>query len=341
MDYKDSIVTKLHANMADLTIEKIGKIGLENAENNMSHILYGKSVLKLRETNIYQSNKALVIAAGPSLHRYDFAKIIKESCYDGMIITTESSMSWCLRNNIKPDLVVTVDPHPERIVRWFGDPDLTIEKIKDDDYFSRQDMDPEFINNQYSFNSDLVELVNKSGHGINIAISSSASSAVVNRAIDSGMNIYWWNPYYDDFDAGQSLTRTLYDSNHLPCINAGGNVGTAAWVIAHSVLDIKNIGLLGFDFSYYADTTYKQTQYYNELLDIFGVNNIDKAFMRFMNPQTNTEFFTDPAYYWYRESFLEMAAMASADGVKTFNLTNGGILFGENIILSSLKEFMK
>ena len=107
------------------------------------------------------------------------------------------------------------------------------------------------------------------------------------------------------------------------------------------MLDIKSIGLCGFDFGYYSDTTYRETQYYNEILEIFGEDNLHNAFETFINPQLDKEFFTDPAYYWYRESFLEMEAMSHAEGVKTYNLTNGGILFGGNIILSSMDEFIK
>ena len=50
------------------------------------------------------------------------------------------------------------------------------------------------------------------------------------------MGLYWWNPMYDDYEAAESLSRRLHRMNGLPCINGGGNVGTAAWVLAHAVL---------------------------------------------------------------------------------------------------------
>jgi len=59
--------------------------------------------------------------------------------------------------------------------------------------------------------------------------------------------------------------------------------------------------------------------------------------MRIFNPYLKKWFYTDPAYMWYRKTFLEMAADASC---VTYNCTGGGILFGENIIFTSLDGFL-
>src|SRR5207253_486147 len=93
---------------------------------------------------------ALVIAAGPSIQRQDTARELAAAGFAGTIVAAESSMSWCLRRGIVPDLVVTVDPDDAnaRILRWFGDPDLTQASLDKDDYFARQDMDPSFARDQ-------------------------------------------------------------------------------------------------------------------------------------------------------------------------------------------------
>ncbi|NVJ91167.1 MAG: DUF115 domain-containing protein [Methylocystaceae bacterium] len=336
-----SFAETLVEQMNSLTLERVGQQAIKNAHKNQLSIEESNPIQYLKDSGLPDNDTALVIAAGPSLHRNDTAKMIKGSNFDGTIIVTESSMAWCLRNKIIPHVVVTVDPHPERIVRWFGDPKLNQQAIDEDDYFSRQDMDPSFRDNQLAFNNDLINLINEHGKEMRIAISSSASPAVVQRAQQSGMDTYWWNPFFDDYDAPESLTREVHRMNGLPCINAGGNVGTACWVIAHALLSKSRVGLLGMDFSYYGDTTYKETQYYTELLDLLGEDNLSKGFVHFQNPHTNTEFFTDPAYLWYRSAFLEMAEMASSNGVKTYNCTGGGILFGEGIETCSFEEFIK
>lgn len=151
---------------------------------------------------------------------------------------------------------------------------------------------------------------------------------------------YWWNPLLDDYDLPESLSRQLYQLNGKPCLNAGGNVGTACWVIAHAVLGKTKIGILGMDFGYYGETSYRETQYYNELVEILGKDRIAEAFLHIHNPHLGRDFFTDPAYYWYRMAFLEMAEQAMTDGIRTFNCTGGGILFGPGIEFVPFADFV-
>ena len=323
--------------MANLTNEKVSTLGLNNAELNHPRIVSGKSVLALRKTPLMDSKGALVVAAGPSLHRRDVASRLKGSDFKGAIVATESALAYCLRHEIFPGLVVTLDPHPDRIVRWFGDPNLDRALLERDDYFARQDMDPKFAQAQLRFNDELVELVDTHGPRLRIAVASSASPAVVDRVHSAGMEVYWWNPIYDDYDLPGSLTRRLYDLNGLPCVNAGGNVGSACWVIGHAVLAKEKIGLVGMDFGYYADTPYERTQYYYEILKLVGEDRLDEIFVRIYNPYVNEDFFTDPAYLWYRDSLLEMAQAAPCE---TYNCTEGGILFGTGVRVTSLEGFL-
>ncbi len=327
---------RIVAELDRITLEKVTEVGFANAQANAALIAEGKSVLALHDTPLMESRDALVIAAGPSLQHYDLAGHIKQSGFQGVIVATESAMSWCLRHGITPHLVVTLDPHHSRIVRWFGDPNLTEDALTGDDYFARQDMDPKFSKDQVRFNRELIDLINANGPRIRIAVSSSASEQVVRRAVGSGMDLYWWNPMYDDYDVEDSLTRQIHALNGLPCVNAGGNVGTACWVFAHAVLGMRRVGLLGMDFGYYADTPYSKTQYYKEIVALVGPDRLDEVFVRILNPHVGREFYTDPAYLWYRDAFLEMAQRAECE---TYNCAGGGILFGPGIHWIALSEF--
>jgi hypothetical protein len=182
-----------------------------------------------------------------------------------------------------------------------------------------------------------LKLLDQHGKQIRLALSTSASSAVVSRAIATGMRIYWWNPMYDDPDAPDSVTRKLYDLNGRPCMNAGGNVGAACWMMAQAVLEKRHVGLTGVDFSYYADTPYRSTQYYREAVALVGEDRLDSLFVRIHNPYVNAWFYTDPAYLWYRNVFLEMVQDADCT---TYNCTEGGILFGENVKFVPLTKFL-
>jgi len=47
--------------------------------------------------------------------------------------------------------------------------------------------------------------------------------------------------------------------------------------------------------------------------------------------------FSDPAYHWFRESFLEMPRGRLPD----LQLTEGGLLFGDGVITSTLDAFLE
>jgi hypothetical protein len=337
---ESSLAHRMAARMNDYTLARIGELAFKNAEASADAARSGNSILALRDTDLLRGDSALVIAAGPSLHRQNTATLIKDSGYTGILVATESAMAWCLRNDITPDLVVTADPHASRIVRWFGDPDLDEAKVAADDYFARQDMDPQFRNNQLKVNRALVELLDRHGKDMRICVASSASQAVLKRCNEAHMPVYWWNPMFDDYDRLDSLSRKVHKLNGKPCLNAGGNVGAACWVIAHAVLEKRKIGILGMDLGYYEETSYRETQYYNELKEMLGEENIAEGFIHIHNPYLNRGFFTDPAYYWYRTAFLEMAEQAAADGVQTYNCSGGGILFGPGIEFVSFADFV-
>jgi len=141
---------------------------------------------------------------------------------------------------------------------------------------------------------------------------------------------------YDDYERPDSVSRELHRENGLPCLNGGGNVGTASWVLAHAVLGKRRVGIIGMDFGYPPDTPYEKTQYYPELRDMLG-ERLGEAFVHFENPVLGEKWFTDPAYCWFRDVFLEMAREAQCE---TFNCTEGGVLFGPEIKTATLEEFL-
>jgi len=332
-----ALARELLALMPQMTNDRIGEIAFANAERNLAHRDIGHSLKALRGAFAEQGDSAIIVGAGPSLHRQDAARKIKESGYAGTIVATDSAIRWCLKNDIVPDLVVTVDPHGKRIVRWFGDPDLVEADVEADDYYSRQDMDPAF-RDQVASNMRVLELVDKHAPDIKIAVSTSASPEVVARIVDTGMQAYWWNPMLDDPDVEGSVTRKLQRLNGLPCMNAGGTGGAACWMMASAVLGKKHIALIGIDLGYYDSEPYSSTQYYREAIDLVGEENLDQLFVRIYNPHLEQWYYTDPAYLWYRNALIEMTADADCE---TYNCTEGGILFADHIHFEPLSDFLR
>ena len=323
--------------MPEMTWQRFGTLWVDNARTNIRHLKRGQSIAALRGAKIGSNSNAIVIAAGPSLRRRDPATALLDTTFNGTLIASESAMAYCLRRGLVPDLVVTLDPHAVRIVRWFGDPELTEAMLREDDYFSRQDQDSAFAD-ELRANDEILELLNRHGKDIRIALATSASRAVVDRVTETGMDIYWWNPMLDDPDKPDSITAQLQAENGMPSINAGGNVGTACWMMADVVLGADNVAVTGMDFSYYDDTPYRNTQYYHEAVALVGEDNLDQLYPRIHNPFVDAWYFTDPAYLWYRQAFLEMVADADCT---TYNCTEGGILFGPDINMMMLRDFLQ
>jgi len=323
---------QIASRLKDATFERIAAAGVANAAINRPHI--GRSILELATLPLGAGDSAIVIGAGPSLHRRRSLERLRALCYTGTIVAVDGALGSCLRAGIVPHLVVSVDPHRERIVRWFGDPSLTAAPA--DDYFRRQEMDPMQAADELAANRELIRLVDAHGPSMRVAAATSAAPEVVARCTAAGMELFWWNPMYDDYDDPESVSRRLNRDNGLPCLNGGGNVGTAAWVIAHAVLGKRRVGLVGIDFSYPPNTRYERTQYYPELRSLLGERYAD-AYIHVEHPVLRERWFCDPAYWWFRDVFLEMARDAEC---RTINCTEGGILFGDPVELAALEDFV-
>lgn len=330
----NKLAYQLVKSMPRLTSRRHNAIALENIRANLPYVRH--TILDLqKKLQINRKSSAIVVSAGPSLHRAKSIARILKSGYQGEIVAADGALGHCLRNGLVPNYVVTLDPHPTRVVRWFGDPDLE-SRVNEDDYFRRQDLDPYLGLYELDRNRELIRLVNEHGPNIRALISTSAPPNVTQRCRESGMELYWWNPLFDDFDQPKSLTRKVYRMNKVPCMVSGGNVGTAAWILTHQIFEKKQIVLVGMDFSYAPDTPFQNTQYYKELKEIFGEKAGD-ALISVRNPYLKQTWYTDPAYFWYRQSFLSMVKQARC---KTYNCTEGGILFGKGIDFISLDDFL-
>ena len=331
------LASELVQRMSQLTAVKSVDLALENTRLNLEYI--ERTIADLSPpSGSGDSDSAIVIAAGPSLHRRDPVGQILRSGYDGDIICADGALPYCLRNGLVPDYVVTLDPHPSRIVRWFGDPDLDAVGTATDTYFTRQDLDPHLGEDELARNQEVIQLVDRHGPDIKAIIATCISPAVTRRTLDAGMESFWWNPLYDDVSDPNSVTRRAYNLNKVPCMATGGNCGSASWVFANVVLKKKRIALAGMDLSYAPGTPLEKTQYYQEIVDLFGHKAAPDAYIDVENPYDHQVWFTDPTYYWYRETFLEMAKDADC---LTYNCTEGGILFGQGIEFISLHKFLK
>lgn len=311
-------------------VDQITAIGLEH---------HRETILANSKANVPQIRQSIrevmpaagpcmVVSAGPSLYRQHILRRL-HGRFQGTIVATDGAYIQCLKAGIVPDYVVTIDPHPTRMVRWFGDPNFK-ENMNGDDYFARQDLDVEFRKNSEVENEANTRLVDQ--YRASLVIASTAPQNVVERTKD--FNRYWFAPLVDDPQKEDSLTKDIVDATGLPALNTGGTVGTAGWVFSHEVLRAKSIAVVGMDFGYYMETPFAQTQSWNLLKDKPGI--ISDYYPHFTGYWG--EFYTDPTYFWYRQNFLDLL---KASGSKVVNCGEAGLLFGSNVDCMSLDEWLK
>lgn len=324
----------ISASLAENTLRNSIELGFANAEANRPHI--GDTIRSLLAKA--DGRPCLVISAGPSLRRRQSLERLKDALSRFVVVAVDGALGHCLRTGVVPNYVVSVDPHRERIVRWFGDDQLSAEKLAADDYFRRQDLDTYLNDAEIAKNQELLDLVNRHGAAMAAVLATSASDAVRRRCQDAGMKIYWWNPIYDDVSDPASFTRKLYASNRVACMNAGGNCGTAATIFAARILKAPQVVMVGMDFAYYADTPIQITQYYDHMRHFIRDSELQAAHRTIRNPHTGTDFYTDPAYHWYAEGFREL--IRNLDGCEIVNATEGGILFGPGITWKSVDDVL-
>ena len=331
--------------MFESIVEKIPDMGksyhqetlLRQAARNRPFV--EKSIRDLPKRSGPKQASCIIVSAGPSVRRKKSIRRIKASQYQGSIIAVDGAYVACLEEGLFPDFVMAMDPHPTRVVRWFGDPNLEKNSVNDD-YFKRQDLDVEFRNNATEKNQRNIDWVNRYACRSNvIACTVLHTETVVARMHEAKFPLYWWNPLVDDPENKNSLTKQLYDINPVACLNTGGTVGNAAWVFAHDILQIPSIALVGMDYGYYGDTPIEQTQTYYELKDhVEKEEDLKKCFISYTFPLTGERFYTDPTYFWYRQNLLELL-----EGSKsvTVNCTEGGTLIDDRVPAVSLDQYLK
>jgi hypothetical protein len=329
-----SLGQELAGKLAEATLRKTAAIGVRNAEANRKHIHRTIGDLSGPGEELPDDGTAMVVCAGPSLHHRKSVPRLRDLKYRGAIVAVDGSLAHCLRAGIVPHYVITLDPHPDRIIRWFGDPKL--EERAPDDYFRRQDLDPAFAENEIQKNRELIALVDRHAPSIKLITATCIDPGLTERCVQAGFPLYWWNPLYDDTDEADSVSRALFEANGVPCMVTGGNCGSAAWVFSHAVLGRKNVGLLGMDLGYRPGTPLLNTQYYYPMKELLG-DRVAEGYIPVRNPFLGEDWFTDPTYWWYRSCFLSMVGDAEC---ATYNCSEGGTLFGEGVSFVTLDEFI-
>lgn len=307
----------LQSRIAQIGLEHHGKTILENARRNAPFIT--KTIREIGP----DLRPALIISAGPSLYRQRILSRIRG--FNGTIVASDGAYIQCLKAGIRPDWVVTIDPHPTRIVRWFGDPNY---EEHHDEYWETQDLDRAFRNNSTAENAENIKLVDR--FPAKLVICTTAPETVVSRT--AAMDRYFFTPIVDPPAVG-SLTAQLVGITKTPALNTGGTVGTACVLFASTILGSQDVAIVGADLGYYADTPLQETQ---EWLLLKDEPNIEELYPRVVGVG-GVECYTSPTYFYYRQNLLDLL---TANGDHLTNCSGHGILFGDSVTVKSIEEWM-
>src|SRR2546428_13062757 len=95
---------RIASQLRDATFDRIAQIGLANAATHRPNIQ--RSVLELTKMALGTGDAALVVAAGPSLHRRRSLERLAARGFAGTIVAADGALQARLRHRIRPHVGV-------------------------------------------------------------------------------------------------------------------------------------------------------------------------------------------------------------------------------------------
>jgi len=240
----------------------------------------------------------ICLGAGPSVWKHNHLELLKK--WKGMILCCDRMLIECLKRGIVPFAVATVDGD-KRIKEFYDDP--IVDKYKDQvkAVFSAVTVHPE----------------------------------VVRRC---PFEKYWFVPIYDDPRKPKSLTFALYYlSGEKSLLVTGGTVGSFIFNLAY-FLGCNPIILVGYDYSYDAETPPEKTPYWFAYLQLckWNYEKAKKLFVIGENPYFKTKYMLDLMFKVYRE-ILAFYLKQLPKNIQVINATEGGSLHKPEVRVRCLK----
>lgn len=295
--------------ITQITYEVLMELWCENFALNLPYIRSGKAINDLEEAG--KGKAAIVIGSGPSLQKNKHLEMLAESDFDGVILLCDGILKQALKAEVTPEkfpnqlFVGSVDGNRELIWKHYDDP-----------------------------------IVDKHGSGIKGLFTTMAAPNARERAEKAGIDIYWYNPTYDDWRKNESFTRlsgmmtkTESKPKGIACLKSGGNIGSSLAIISFSVFNANPTCLLGIDMGYLDGTPIEETPYYEKILKAAkgNVSVATKFFRRVYNPYFKCYCLVDFVFDSYRTAWLDLASKIPIEYI-TINCSQGGCLFGEPYI---------
>jgi hypothetical protein len=294
---------------------------VQNFSINLPNIWNESSAKEINNSITYNKNSsAIVIGRGPSIKKHDHLKLLSESNYKGNIICCDGKLIDTLKAGITPEkfsnfFVTTIDPYPG-ILKHYDDP-----------------------------------IIDEYGSKIKGIFSVLTNPAAVARARQSKIKIHWLHSLFDynegrkSFNQISALMIRAKNPNHgLPGIQTGGNVGTSSWFVGWKILKCSTVSLIGINHGWEEDDSWDTILSHGNNSEIVkGIDEntplFEKLFKKIHNPDFNSNCILDPLFQFYSTAFKEFISR-SPDWLTTINATEGGSIFGDNVLSMKFKDFL-
>ncbi len=301
-------------NIMKTTGESFRALWMDNFALNLP--LIRDDCFTLRDLVIEENGSAIAVGAGPSVWKNKHLEMLGDSGYKGTVIATDRMLIPCLEHGIIPYASISVDGNRELVEKFYDHP-----------------------------------LVDKYGSRIKAVLHSTVAPNVPKRCLKAKMPVHWFHGISDDCRRDGTTTAILWmtqskrNTKGIVSMMAGGNTGTASWVLAWHVLKRNPVALIGFDFGYPEGTPLEKTPYWSTFTSIdpdpmIASLKAQTFYEEVYHPIFKTKTLICPVFKAYRQFLYEMLEFLPPHQV-TWNCTGGGTLFHRHLACGRLKDYLK
>lgn len=283
---------------------------MRNFGDNLPLIREGKTLRDLAEKEVVDG-RAVVMGRGPSIFRENHLFALRDSGFEGAVVASDGILIDSLKAGLVPHYVLSIDGSPI-VKKWFDH-----------------------------------HLVDKYAPKIKAVMCGQVDHGVVERVIQAGFDVYWFQPAMDSVEDRRSVTRFMIlmtvskrNPDGFVALEVGGNVGACSWMFAWNVLKRKNVALLGLDYGYPEDIPLKESYYFDKTVAALGAVDAKIHYDTVFHPFFKTTSFIDPAFKSYREGFFD-TLLSKPNWQRTVNCSGGGTLFHPKMECMHFADWLK
>jgi len=270
---------------------------MDNLRGNFDKIKNGKDVRDIPTTD----SPAIVIGAGPSLHRNNHLELLSESGFDGMIFATDRVLKDCLEHGVVPNYVLILDGS-DKIMKYI-------------DY----------------------DIIDDHSDEIGAIMCITTHPSVVDRW---GGEIFWFSNSVDS-DVAPNMSYIFHLLLRKTELSTAGHASSLGWCVAHTIgcRNIALIGLdLSYPMDTPMEETWYYDRYAERFGG--NIEEIKKLYTTHHHSFFGTDCYYEPVFGSYLGCSMDHFKGAKANGCEIVNCTGGGAIEGPGITCMHFKDWL-